>query len=521
MSFLRPRLSGRPHRVIYNDDGDTRQIKGGREAFLAERFNRVLNTDVDTYFWCIQMHDDAVGGNESWDANEVMLDAARQNNLEIWATARMNDTHDAHWPAEVFNATEPDPVEVDWKAHGWDAMSDEQKKSISLLRPIRLKQTHPQMLVGPQPLRGNVQAAPFGSILHMNWSALDYAYRQVRQYYFDRIEAICRNHDWDGLELDFIRMPVFFKPGEIEKNIPTMTGFIGEVRALLDKIGQERGRPFPLAVHVPGAPKYCLRCGLDINYWLANDFVDLVVMSTAYTPHGQIHDPFANLCRYHGVPAVTSLNVGPTAPDSTIDGKYSLERFRGRVSALWLEDIDGIQIFNLFSSALVGAEGGPLDELNLVGDPQKLIGKDKLYEAATTGTWVDREILADPIVTPCLVDEQPLMVKVGDPVERLAKSGTLKELRLEVRVTEITEEQSVQISLNGYPVEITDRRKEPRETPLSHGGHPVRTGGWWFSAVVDAPPARRGTNYVLVRPGPGCVGSHQSRVVDARIWVRN
>ena len=59
-------------------------------------------------------------------------------------------------------------------------------------------------------------------------------------------------------------MPVFFKPGEIEKNIPTMTGFVAEVRALLDRIGETRGRPYPLAVNVPDAPKYCLRAGLDI-----------------------------------------------------------------------------------------------------------------------------------------------------------------------------------------------------------------------------------------------------------------
>ena len=88
------------------------------------------------------------------------------------------------------------------------------------------------------------------------------------------------------------------------------------------------------------------------------------------------------------------------------------------------------------------------------------MGKDKLYEAATTGTWVDRQILAAPIVTPCLVDEQPMMIKVGDPVDRLSKAGGLKALRIEVRVTDLHEVESVQVLLNGYPVEITGRRKE-------------------------------------------------------------
>ena len=123
---------------------------------------------------------------------------------------------------------------------------------------------------------------------------------------------------------------------------------------------------------------------------------------------------------------------------------------------------------------MVGKEGGPLDELGLVGDPAKLIGKDKLYEAATIGTWVDREILADPIVRPRVVDQQPLMVKVGDPVELLARNGRIKELR-EVRVSELIEEESVLISLNGYPVEIDARRKEPRQEGFRHGGYPVNS----------------------------------------------
>ena len=520
MGSARPRLAPRARRVIYNDDGDTRGITHGREAFLAERFNRVLNTDVDTYFWCMPINDDPLTRYEFGDPNQIMIEGAREHDLEMWVSARMNDTHDAHWPAETFNATSPEPVEIDWDAYGWD-LPDDQQRAMSLARPLRIKQTNPEMLVGEQRMRRNDELAPFGSIMNMNWSALDYAYPEVRQFYVNRLEKICRHYDWDGLEMDFLRMPVFFKPGEIEENIPTMTGFVSEVRAMLDSIGQERGRPFPLAVHVPDAPKYCLRCGLDINAWIANDLVDMVVMSTAYTPHAQMHGDFTDLCHYHGVPAVMSLNVGPTSPDSTIDGSHVLERFRGRISALWLEDVDGIQIFNLFSSAMIGAEGGPLDELKLVGDASKLIGKDKLYEAATTGTWVDREVLADPIVTPCLVDEQPMMVKVGDPVEQLSKQGRIKELRLEVRVSELIAEESVQIALNGYPVEITDKRKEPREGTLRHGGHPITTGGWWFGAVVDAPPVRQGANYVVVRPGPGCMGSAASRVVDVRIWVRS
>lgn len=61
----------------------------------------------------------------------------------------------------------------------------------------------------------------------------------------------------------------------------------------------------------------------------------------------------------------------------------------------------------------------------------------------------------------------------------------------------------------------------PREEGFRHGGHPVKGGGWWFGAAVDSPPARQGVNYVLVRPGPGCMGKATSRIEDARIWVQS
>jgi hypothetical protein len=400
---------------------------------------------------------------------------------------------------------------------GWGNLTQEQRHVESIFRPHRLKQTNPEMLTGEPRMRMNIDLAPRQSIQHMTWSAFNYAYPQVRQYFLEQIEHWCRTHDWDGLELDFIRMPVFFKSGEIEKNIPTMTGFVGEVRALLDRIGAERGRPYPIAVHVPDAPKYCLRCGLDIEAWMADDLVDLVVMGTAYRTHVQSYADFAALCHHHGVPAYPCFNCGPINADETIDGKHVIERFRARVCGMLSEDVDGIAIFNLFASAVGGGLKGPLEELNLVGDPvKKMAGLDKLYEAGTMDTWIDREVLSDPPQRPRVVDQEPVDLKVGDPLESRYREGKIKELRLEVRVSELLEEESVIIKLNGQTVPIVGRRKQTSDTAMRG----LEPGGWWFDAIADAPPARGGMNQVTVIPGPGCMGKAISRVQNVHLWVK-
>ncbi len=518
MGSQRHRLAARRRRVIFNDDGDTCYWAKNRDELLADRFNTVLNSDVDTYFYCVHTSvDPAVERFD--DASRIVLEAAHENDLEAWASVRMNDTHDAHIPKEVFNAVEPGPVDIDWERSGWRGLSDDQKRFFQIWRPHRLKQTHPETMIGEQRMRFNYDLAPLASFMHMTWSAFDFAHPAVRRTLREQIEGYCRATDWDGLEMDFIRMPVFFKPGQIEKNIPTMTGFVGEIRAMLDRIGQQRGRPYPLAVHVPDAPKYCLRCGLDIATWLAEDLVDLVVMGTAYRPHAQRYGAFADLCHSHGVPVYPCFNVSSIAPDNSIEGGHVIERFRGRLSAIWSEDVDGIQLFNLFGSAMSGGESGPLDELDRVGGPEKLVGLDKLYEAGTFGVWTDREILADPPQRPRVVDREPVTFKVGDPLDSVARAGKLAQLRLEVRVSEMLEEESVCIKLNGTPVQITGHREEPRTEPLHVGASVSPPGGWWFVADVDAPPARQGMNVVTVSPGPGSMGKAVSRVENVQLWV--
>ena len=81
-------------------------------------------------------------------------------------------------------------------------------------------------------------------------------------------------------------------------------------------------------------------------------------------------------------------------------------------------------------------------------------GLDKLYEAGTLDSWTDREILADPPQRPRVVDQEPLTLTVGDALETAAAEGRLAEVHLDVRVSELLEEESVMIKLNGATVPI-------------------------------------------------------------------
>ena len=242
-------------------------------------------------------------------------------------------------------------------------------------------------------------------------------------------------------------------------------------------------------------------------------------MGGGNTNHAFACRDFVDLCHYHSVPVYHLISASPLLPEIALNGTHLIERFRGRVSSMWFDGVDGIQLLNFYGNPDV-TEEDPHPEFRFIGDPNKLVGRDKLYESASFPGWTDREILSDPIQRPSVVWSEPVTLKIGDPVERLAQQGLLRELLLQVRVTGLRDEESVQIRLNSQPVTVINRYPESRQGEIGSRQGSIRAGGDWFEAAVDVPPLRQGMNQVVVSPGPGCVGSAASRVEYVQLWVR-
>jgi hypothetical protein len=75
-------------------------------------------------------------------------------------------------------------------------------------------------------------------------------------------------NDADGVDLDFLRHPLYFKPGEEHANRHLMTDLIGKIRKALDEVGKDRGRRLKLCVRVLAPLEACEAIGLDVRTWL-------------------------------------------------------------------------------------------------------------------------------------------------------------------------------------------------------------------------------------------------------------
>jgi len=483
----------RQRRLMVNDDGDAQYpsvnpaAAEGAEGFLAKRFNTAVGTKVDTYFFCVGNGEIPPWGLETpeaiGDANQVMIDAAREANMEIFASLRMNDIHDA-WAAELtypLKVQRPDLLigEQHWPAG------------------------HPYLLEGEKPAaRGGY---PESAVLRAFWSAFDYAKPEVRQHRLEFIAQICRNYDFDGFELDYFRHPLFFKLGEEEENLDTMTEFVRRVSHLLNEIGQERGRRYVLAIRVPDSPAMARRTGLDAEQWLKEGLLDMLVVGGGYMAYAGRLKEFVDMAHRYGIPAYPCINHFQDPI-----------KMRSYASNFWALGADGVYVFN-FGGVGEGSEHEAC--LNQMYNPDVLLGLDKQYlpDNGLSVFYCGYSNPAGQFITPGfqggehfvnpirLIDGTPIELVVGDDVQKATQQAMLAEMRLQVKVGNMDESEGITINMNGAAVPVENIKRVDKET---------------FEAVVTAPPVRRGINQIVVLPGVNSIGRLSSTVTWLELSVR-
>ena len=481
----RARAAARKRRIIYNDDGDAQYgdfnpaAGSGIDGFLGERFRPVLGTQVDTYFWCVGNGEDPAWGKAPPpvldDPTRIMVEAAHDADIEIFGSLRMNDIHDAWAP----------------------------------------KLTYPLKVQRPDLLIGTAAAKPYpkDALLRAFWSAFDYAHPEVRDHRYEYIVRTATRYDFDGFELDFFRHPLFFKPGEEQANLATMTGFVARVRQGLDRIAAARGRPYLLAVRVPAGVAQALRTGLDVEAWLRQDLIDLLIPNPGYQPYTAAYADFIELGHRYNVPVYPCFNCSAMSIRTTGSQQESRLMLRSVTSSFWGLGADGVYLFNFFvpwQKNIARADEWDPDTahtwLREIGDPDTLAGLEKRYRTdhGCNVFYIGYGNAPNPFPV-ALIPGTPIQVVVGDDVRSAAGGGRKPELRLTVKVAALGAQEGIRIRVNGGVV--------PQEAV-------ARAAADRFEARLTAPPLRQGINQVVVLPGPGTVGRLASAVTDLEVSVR-
>lgn len=468
----RTRLAQKPRRLVMNNDGcDCLYFPSNLEVtvenFLNLRTTALADTQVDSLFYCTISsgfgnftHDTKVGTvldaplpasfleagkrniardliNLGTDPLRIVMEFAHSHGMESFWSMRMNDTHDAaHTPDNPY-----------------------------YLFP-QLKKDHPEWLIGNHVDR----------TAHGRWSSVNYALPEIRELAFRYIEEVCQNYDVDGVEMDFFRHLTYFASvanggNASDEEREMMTDLMRRIRTMSETEGLKRGRPILLAIRVPDAVGFSRDMGLDVEKWLSEGLVDILIPS-GYFRHRHWEDTVA-IGHEHGVQVIPCLTESRVKGESRFR-RQSIEGYRGRAANAWAAGADGLEIFNVFNpDSPVWSE---------LGEPETLEGADKLYFVTpidgSADSWMaDGE---DYREVPLLSPGHPEFLKVGTPfsteivVSEDPSTVSKRKTTLHLNLPTLASPGKIKVRLNGQLLE--DGRADKGWVDYSLGPDPLIKG---------------------------------------------
>lgn len=441
---LRRETQLRPRRLIFNNDsgGDARVPAAPTltpEAFLAPRIAPLAGSQVDGIALDTTAGTFGVFGHrtevaemfttregryrynllpdflkQDTDPLSETLKFARQHKLEVLWVQRMDDTHDATNPI-LF----PD-----------------------------FKREYPEALFG----------TPENPPKYGKWSGVDYADPAVRDLAYAIVAEVAENYDVDGIELDFWRHPVFFKRsahGEAlrPEDRALMTDVIRRIRFKLDEVGRARGKHLLLNIKYPDSVGYCYKIGLDIEQWLKEDLIDVLI------PGGYFQlNPWQTsvaLGKKYNVPVWACLAENRVRDPRGNTARKSAAALRARAAAAWSAGVDAIEMFNHFDTRQsYWHELGSLESLRHLPKTYFV----SVQGEGSTQSWVP----ADEYITlPSLTPDEPETIPIGGAVtyeiylgDDLRKSVPLIP-RLRIQLSDTNGLTAAKVRWHGTTLELT------------------------------------------------------------------
>ena len=151
-------------------------------------------------------------------------------------------------------------------------------------------------------------------------------------------KEVCENYDVDGVELDFLRHFELFKTvgqGGIasQKQLDMLTDMVRKIRIVTEDAGMKRGNPILVLTRVPTSPEYAKKAGVDIERWIDEGLVDIVVGSCYFRL--DFWENFAKLGRDKNVKMYAGLSESRVRKEHPMLVRQQNAVFRARAAAAW------------------------------------------------------------------------------------------------------------------------------------------------------------------------------------------
>ncbi len=359
------------------------------------------------------------------DPYTIWIERSREKGISPWISMRMNDMHAVHDPESFLHSQF-------WK-------------------------NHPEFRCNPGGAAG-----------------LDFAHPEVRQHAMDYVRELLDRYDPDGIELDWMRFPYYFKRSEEEQNGPILTQFMRDVRAEVQKAAKRRGHPILIAARTPVTPEIARKKGIDGVTWAREGLVDILVPSPFWNtadfdiPVESWREALGDAADQVKILPGCEVRLQPFRGSKFVESQ-GLESVRGFTASALEREADGVYLFNFFD------RGGPF---GITAESEKRFAEflSQLSRFEDLPNVRRRHVVT-------FVDTLPAGVKPEKPLPATLARGEKAPFRLHVgkaptsgRVLAIIEAKKgpskgpeLSAKLNGHPIALlktteakTDREKNVR-----------------------------------------------------------
>ncbi len=318
---------------------------------------------------------------------------------------------------------------------------------------------------------------------HQTEWCYDYANPAVREEKLSLVREVLEDYEADGIELDFMFFPLYFRRSETEAHVETMNRFVADVRALTREIGEARSRTIPVMARVWHRREENLGLGLDVEAWIAAGDVDFVV--------GQIPNMLLETGVTEGRWLADAANAAGAA--SYLRPGRRLEDPRASIANIEMFRAFGRTLrWQGFTGAYLGYLPWPFSDAEYrifreLAFPEAALRHDKRYFLPPRED-LPSYVRPDGRRLPLVLDEgvaERVTITVADEIDPAVADGEIRDPVLTLTFQQFCVEDEVAFRFNGRKLAVEGK-----------GIHEPRRGLYWLRWTLDAAEVVQGENTV-------------------------
>ena len=485
-------------RIVLNDDGwiMSQILTPVTTAVVKERIvDTYVDSGLDTLSWCI-----GDTGRQRYETLDILarpnhLPQGRENDLGAQNLSRLIDSDGG--PVTIFTKL---CHEIGLKFLPSVRMNSHYDRSVADdIGSIR--QDHPEYLLGQADEEFIPNTTQWGIR-----TGLDYARPQVRSHVAALVIDLFERFDTDGVELDFMRHPAFFRVDEAYGSRHLITDMLRRIRARMDEVAASTGRDLEILVRVPPTLADSARIGLDVETWIREGIVDTVAAGGGFIP---LHAPVEEF-----VEAAKNTDCLILGAIESLRPATEEESVHAIASRLYQGGASGLYLFNFWHKSADWKRRA----LNVLTDPDQLARATKRYEMEYMERLAPNDLhsYAFRYAVPAVqlpVDlgfnltgrGAELSLTIGDDMEGAAADGEIAWCTLDLGFSDITAEDEIEVLVNGVslPSENASRRfgtwSRQEWTKFPERLAEVEYDGGVIEYEIEGPPFRKGENEIEIR----------------------